>query len=176
MKKIILGLSLCVAGAVICVMLLFTGSTNVRAHATSTIATTPVPSVPAPQGTEPNFPPGDGVSALSHAGGGPVTVDDVRAFVTAHGFAGSAGGKTMTGAAPTILQITLMTWKQAGVLLKGENTKGRVETDLVIYVKLQAPFLVDTLTPPGVKFPPVQTGEELFDVTTGNLIMFGTEG
>lgn len=162
-----------VVSAAVCALLFLGASHSVLAYP---VDVTPIPSVPAPQGTEPILPPSAGVPAVSHACGGSVTVDDVRAYVTAHGFAGSAGGKTTTGAAPTILQVSLMTWKQADVLLKGDGTKGRVQTGQVIYVKLQGPFLLDTPVPSGAKITPVQTGEELFDAASGNLIMFGTEG
>lgn len=167
---------LAVVSSAVCAMLFFASSPSVLAHQVNRILPTPIPSVPAPQGADPIFPPSAGVPAVSHAGGGAVTVDDVRAFVTAHGFAGSHFGKTTAGAAPAILQVSLMTWKQADVLLKGDGTRGRVATAGVIYVKLQGPFLLDTPVPPAVKLTPVQTGEELFDARSGNLLMVGSEG
>jgi len=112
------------------------------------------------------------VPAVTHAGGGPVTVDDVKAFVATHGFAGSDHGTTTNGTMPVILQATVMTAKQASALMKGA-WPGRADTTQVIYVELQGPFLIDWPVPSGVKITPVQKGHELFDVTTGDLIMFG---
>lgn len=167
---------LAVVSSAVCAVFFFAASPSVPVLAHQSKLPTPIPSVPAPQGADPIFPPSAGVPAVSHAGGGAVTVDDVRAFVTAHGFAGSHFGKTTAGAAPAILQVSLMTWKQADVLLKGDGTRGHAATGQVIYVKLAGPFLLDTPVPPAVKLTPVQTGEEWFDATTGNLLMFGSEG
>ncbi len=146
--------------------------TFANAQTLAGVAPTPIPSVPAPVETEPVLPPSAGVPAITHAGGGPPTSADVKAFVTKHGF---PGGKTVSGGAPTVLQITLMSAKQAKALLKGESTD-RPDTAMVFYVQLQGPFVLSMPTPPGIKPITVQKGEELFDATTGNLILFGSSG
>ncbi len=154
--------------------LLFSTHGAIQAYTVSTVPTA-IPSVPVPRSkiptiTHPTY--NGGVPGATHPGGGPVTVDDVRAFIAKYGFAGSDHGTTTNGTMPVILQATVMTAKQASALMKGA-WPGRADTTQVIYVELQGPFLIDWPVPSGVKITPVQKGHELFDVTTGDLIMFG---
>jgi hypothetical protein len=46
----------------------------------------------------------------------------------------------------------------------------------VCYVVLQGPFRVKGPLPPGAAAPIINTGYELFDATTGNLLMWGFFG
>jgi len=109
---------------------------------------------------------------VKHPGGGPVTVADVRAFIAINGFAASANGKTTNGTMPVVLQATLMTAQQASALMHGE-WPGRPSTAPVIFVELQGPFIMEVTAPPEYKLPIAQKGQELFDATTGDLIVFG---
>ena len=171
-KRVLFSIAVLCSIALVLGFLLFNAGGSRAASAVS-FDPTPIPSVPAPIETEPALPPSAGVPALTHAGGGPPTTADVKAFVTKYGF---PGGKTVTGTAPAILQITLMSAKQAKALLKGESTD-RPDTAMVFYVQLAGPFVLSGIpTPPGVKPITVQRAEELFDATTGNLILYGSAG
>ncbi len=156
--------------------LLFSTQGAIQAYSAVGMVPTAIPSVPVPASripklTHPTY--NGGVPAVTHVGGGPVTVEDVRAFIAKYGFAASAHGKTTNGTMPTILQVTLMSAKQASALMNGA-WPGRSDEAQVIYVELQGPFLIDMPVPSGFKVTPVQKAQELFDATTGDLIMFGS--
>lgn len=156
--------------------LLFSTQGAIQAYSAVGMVPTAIPSVPVPASKIPTRPAhptyNGGVPAVTHPGGGPVTVDDVRAFITKYGFAASDHGKTTNGTMPVILQVTMMTAKQASALMNGASP-GRSDDTQVIYVKLQGPFLIDMPVPSGARIPPAPFGEELFDATTGDLIMYG---
>ena len=170
-KRVLFSLAVLGSIALVLGFLFFTAGSS-RAASAGSFAPTPIPSVPVPVETEPALPPSAGVPAVIHAGGGPPTNADIRAFVAKYGF---SGGKMAKGGVPTILAVTLMPAKQAKALLKGESTD-RPDTAMVYYVQLAGPFVLTMPTPPGVKPITVQKGEELFDATTGNLILYGSSG
>ncbi len=100
------------------------------------------------------------------------TTSDVRAFLRIHPF---VSGPPVKGATPTIVEIKFMTSKQASVLMRGESV-GLPDTAIVCYVKFHGPFTqVNASVSPGAKpLPPTDTGVEIFDGQTGNLLMWWT--
>jgi len=100
------------------------------------------------------------------------TSADVRAYLSTHPF---MSGPPVKGATPTILEIKFMTSKQASALMRGESV-GLPDTAIVCYVKFHGPFTqVNASVPPGAKpLPLADTGVEIFDGQTGNLLMWWT--
>lgn len=99
------------------------------------------------------------------------TVADVKLYIEKTGF---VGGSPVNGAHLVISKIAFVTSKQASALAQGEAI-GLPDSAIVCYVELQGPFILTNMAslPPGAKVPTVQKGEEVFDATTGNLLMWG---
>ena len=110
--------------------------------------------------------------ALPNSSSPRFTAADVRAYLNVHPF---MSGPLVRGATSTIVEIKFITSKQASVLMQGASV-GQADTALVCYVKLHGPFMrVSASVPPEAKpLPPSETGVEIFDAQTGNLLMWWT--
>jgi hypothetical protein len=150
-------------------------------------STPPPPANPTPQhfsssppfgghGTPNPYPPGaPAIHPTRDAatnGGAAFTAADVEQFIQAHGY---AGGATVSGGPPTILKILFITSQQASALLNGEDI-GRPDNAIVCYVLVAGPFYSSVSLPYGVPTPKApyihQTGYEVFDAQTGNLLLY----
>jgi hypothetical protein len=99
------------------------------------------------------------------------TVEDVRAYYQTNPF---HGGPTVSGTPPTIVSIKFITSQQARTLM-GDESVSRPDGALVCYVELLGPFFPTCVSvPPGQALPAtVDGGVEVFDVQTGNLLVWG---
>lgn len=180
-KKIVLGIAVTVALVAICSVLLLQ-SGIVSANTTQIAQGTPAPSqgtpVPIPNGDLAPTPTGpgyaQGLPAIKHVGSGTTpTSDEVKKFVLSHKFPLDA---TATGKPSAILDIEFIPASAASAKMHGESV-GLPDTAMVIYVKVHGPFTFSAMSlPPGVKGGPlhVQDAVEVFDATTGNLLLAGT--
>lgn len=141
------------------VIVAFSGETNAstRFNAASS------PSQP----TANPYPPGS-PAIQPHLPGIPsFTLADVANYIQTKSFM-----TTTSGTPPVITNAEFITAQQASALLDGEYI-GRPDNALVCYVELQGPFRVKGPLPSGATVPTVNTGYELFDAQTGNLLMWG---
>lgn len=177
--KRITGLGFIVAlGLVVAIVILSAHGTTNSAHATgaistiSTAANEPTPPPPPPSRPSAGYmhaiPVTSSASVTAKANGVPaITAADVQQYLQTHPF---MGGPTLSGKSPAIT-ITFMTAKQAGAKLA---TTFGPSIQMVYYVEFQGPFLmVNESLPPGVAVPTAQTGFEVFDAQTGDLIEWG---
>jgi hypothetical protein len=97
------------------------------------------------------------------------TIADVKAYLKTHPF---PSGPTTTGKDARILTIAFMTSKEASIRMHGESV-GLADTDQVCYVELYGPFTMTRASvPPGASLPVSNTGVEVFDALTGNLLLW----
>jgi hypothetical protein len=98
-----------------------------------------------------------------------VQKSDVIAFLKSHPF---PAGPAVAGATPVLTAVDLISSKEASQRLKGESI-GLSDNAPVYYVQWKGPFNpVNESVPAGVTIKPVATGVEVFDATTGNLLLW----
>ena len=98
------------------------------------------------------------------------TAGDVGLYYQNHSF---SAGPTVSGAPPTIVSVRFITSQEAQVLMGGESV-GLPGNALVCYVELRGPFYPKLVSvPPGQELPTtVDTGIEVFDAQTGNILLW----
>lgn len=97
------------------------------------------------------------------------TVNDVVSYVTTHPF---AGGPTISGKPPSVVSVKFITSQLASQNLNGEST-GLSDNASVCYVELYGPFTLEGASVPlGAKLHPANNVIEVFDASTGNLLMW----
>lgn len=113
------------------------------------------------------YPPG--VPAIKpHTSGTPAfTTTDVAQYIASQSLL-----RTTSGQSPKVIKSEFITAQEASTLLQGEYI-GRPDNALVCYVELQGPFHTVGPLPPGATNPTLSTGYEVFDASTGNLLMYG---
>lgn len=100
-----------------------------------------------------------------------ITLAQVRQYVITNPF---PGGPTISGQAPQIVSIQLVTSLQAEQLLNGEET-GLPANAMVYLVILHGPFILTNVhSPAPIKMQPSPGGFEVFDAQTGNMLEWGT--
>jgi hypothetical protein len=173
--KRITGVGFIVAlGLIVAIVILSAHGTTNSAHATdasstmSTAANEPAPPSRPSAGYMHAIPVSSSAIIMAKSNGVPaITAADVQPYLQTHSF---MGGPTLSGKSPTIT-ITFMTAKQAGAKLV---TTFGPSIQMVYYVEFQGPFLMENESlPPGVAVPTAQTGFEVFDAQTGDLIEWG---
>jgi hypothetical protein len=115
---------------------------------------------------------GPGIPAIrpSQAGVPAFAEADVRQYLATSGF---PGGRTLSGAKPTITQIVFVTSKQASEMMQGESV-GLSDAALVCYVHVQGPFSGASISAPGARpGGDYQMAHMVFDAQTGNLLLWG---
>lgn len=96
------------------------------------------------------------------------TVSDVRNYINTHPF---PGGPTLSGKPLTITSIEFITSAVASARLNGEDI-GVPPGQLVCYVQLTGEYNpLDVSVPPGFHLDTEDTATEIFDATTGNLLL-----
>lgn len=98
------------------------------------------------------------------------TAADVNLYYLNHSF---SAGPTVSGAPPTVESVKFMTSGEARTLMKGEYI-GIPDSAMVCYVVLRGPFYpMNVSVPPGQAPPAIlDTGIEVFDAHTGNLLLW----
>ncbi|GCE21730.1 hypothetical protein [Dictyobacter kobayashii] len=105
------------------------------------------------------------------------TVDDVRQYIKVHGFQ----GMRISSVTPiSIASIKFVSSKEASQLMKGEST-GVADDAIVCYVRVTGQFPAPSGPPTGridkkstpTPQPVYNSGEEVFDGTTGNMLVMG---
>jgi hypothetical protein len=98
-----------------------------------------------------------------------IKVSDVQTFIKVHPF---QGGVAVPGTKPKLAAIDLITSKEASQRLH-DTYIGLSDNALVYYVEWQGPFnVVNASIPQGVTPKPAAKGVEIFDTTTGNLLLW----
>ncbi len=98
-----------------------------------------------------------------------VKKSDVVAFLKGHPF---PAGPAVAGATPVLTAVDLITSREASQRLMGESI-GLSDNMMVYYVQWKGPFNpVNASVPPGTTLKPAAVGVEVFDATTGNLLLW----